>query len=141
MGNPKINMREFVQVYILLALDFVQRESNLPVESLEENIDAELHKLFDVCEKDMIYLRHPLHWTFFCNKKSPFELKRNIRAIRWAIPFSQASFLLPAPMGLSSLSTNKIFILQTNEARYRVAFAEFHYSYTLRRTRKTGDFV
>jgi len=73
MGNPKINMREFVQVYILLALDFVQRESNLPVESLEENIDAELHKLFDVCEKDMIYLRHPLHWTFFCNKKSPLE--------------------------------------------------------------------
>src|SRR3989338_8441299 len=77
----------------------------------------------------------------FCNKKSPFELKRNIRAIRWAIPFSQASFLLPAQMGLSSLSTNKIFILQTNEARYRVAFAEFHYTHALRTAGEGRDFV
>ncbi|MEK6758056.1 MAG: hypothetical protein AABX88_02915 [Nanoarchaeota archaeon] len=65
----------FIERYVEIALEASQE--NLLLDEFDNHVRKRLSNQFKISEKDVIYLHHPFHWSFFRDKNdSILELCR-----------------------------------------------------------------
>jgi len=69
----KINIDNFVEIYVSTALDLVGKKGEMPFSEFENIIRERVSEVMGISEKDVVYLHHSIHWAFFLGENPPLS--------------------------------------------------------------------
>jgi len=69
----KIDIDNFIEVYVSTALDLIGKKGEMPLSEFESIVREGVSEAMRISEEDVLYLHHSFHWTFFRGENPPLS--------------------------------------------------------------------